>query len=75
MSFISWFFSDPNYKAEVIHIPVQMDHALETISYIHKIDKEEVILNALEEYLLKNLNASNESGNITKFKRIKQLRG
>lgn len=74
MSFISWIFSDPKYKAFVLRIPTDMDHAIETIKFINDVEKEDVILTALDEYLRKNLWSPKETGNRTQINRLKQMR-
>lgn len=74
MGFLSWLFTDKEYNSIVLNIPNDMDHALETIKFINGIDKEEVILTAIDEYLRKNLWAVKETGNQTQIKRLKQLR-
>jgi hypothetical protein len=75
MRIIDWLYRDPEgFKSELIYIPVAMDHAIETLMYMNKQEKDEVILKALDEYLVKNIYATKETGQRTQFKRMKQLR-
>lgn len=73
-TFILSLFVDDEYRLVTLRIPRQMDAALETVTYLNEGDKEELILIAIEDYLIKNIYATKENGNRTKFKRMKQLR-
>jgi len=74
LGILSKLFSDPEYKAMVLHVPTAMDHALETVTYLNDVNKEEIILTALDEYLRKNLWSTKETGKTTEIKRLRQLR-
>jgi hypothetical protein len=75
LGFLDWFYKDPEgFVSEVIYIPKDMNHAAEAVAYINQVDKEEVILTALDEYLRKNLWSTKETEGSIKIKRMKQLR-
>jgi len=78
MGIIDLLNLDPEVKAIVIRYPRTMDAAVETLIYMnrHNLTKDEIIIEAIEEYLQRRLWAAKEKElNATQLQRVNSFKG